>query len=132
MIEDDPEVRHSMRTLLESWGCHVVEGSDAAELLGALRALGGPPQAVIADLRLRGVHDGIAEVAVLKAAFGAALPALIVSGDSAPERVRLMQDSGLPWLSKPVPAARLRSWLLAVVQAPPGESVPPTTRETTR
>ena len=132
MIEDDPEVRHSMRALLESWDCQVVEGCDAAELLGALRTHGTAPQAVIADLRLRGAHDGIGEVALLKASFGAALPALIVSGDSAPERVRLMQDSGLPWLSKPVPAARLRSWLLAVVQAPPGESAPPTTRETTR
>jgi signal transduction histidine kinase/CheY-like chemotaxis protein len=132
MIEDDPEVRHSMRTLLESWGCHVVEGGNAAELLGPLRARGVAPQAVIADLRLRGVHDGIAEVTVLKAAIGAALPALIVSGDSAPERVRLMQDSGLPWLSKPVPAARLRSWLLAVAQVQPGEVPQLTTRETTR
>jgi CheY-like chemotaxis protein len=39
------------------------------------------------------------------------LPALLVSGDSAPDRVRLMQHSGLPWLAKPVSPARLRSWL---------------------
>ena len=53
----------------------------------------------------------MAEVARLREAFGPALPALLVSGDSAPDRVRLMQDSGLPWLAKPVSPARLRSWL---------------------
>ncbi|MES2958758.1 MAG: hybrid sensor histidine kinase/response regulator [Pseudomonadota bacterium] len=115
IIEDDPEVRDSMRTLLESWGCRVVDGSDGSEVLAQWSAQGDSVQALIADLRLRGARDGIGEVKLLRACFGPALPALIVSGDSAPERVRLMQDSGLSWLSKPVPAASLRSWLLAVV-----------------
>jgi CheY-like chemotaxis protein len=70
------------------------------------------PRAVVADLQLLGGRDGVAEVARLRQAFGADLPALLVSGDSAPDRVRLMQDSGLPWLAKPVSPARLRSWLL--------------------
>ena len=132
MIEDDPEVRDSMRTLLESWGCEVTDGSDAAELLQRLQAKAGAPRAVIADLRLRGARDGLGEVAWLRQRIGPELQALLVSGDSAPERVRLMQDSGLPWLSKPVPAARLRSWLLAVAQAAPGEPPVATTRESAR
>lgn len=120
MIEDDPEVRDSMRTLLQSWGCLVFDASDASEVMVRLHAAGRRPDAAVADLRLRGTRDGIGEVALLRQHFGAALAALIVSGDSAPERVRLMQDSGLPWLSKPVPAARLRSWLLSVAQPMPG------------
>jgi signal transduction histidine kinase/CheY-like chemotaxis protein len=120
MIEDDPEVRDSMRTLLESWGCQVIEGSDADEVLTELNAGDGTVQAVIADLRLRGDRDGIGEVALLRQHLAYAVPALIVSGDSAPERVRLMQDSGLPWLSKPVPAARLRSWLVSMAQTATG------------
>ena len=136
VIEDDPEVRESMRTLLDSWGCRAIDGSDAGEVLLRLHADDGeealPPQAVIADLRLRGERDGLGEVAHLRARFDATLPALIVSGDSAPERVRLLQSSGLPWLSKPVPAARLRSWLLSVAHAVPGQAVVPTTRESAR
>ncbi len=119
MIEDDPEVRDSMRLLLESWGCRVFDASDASEVVARLHAAQCRPDAAVADLRLRGTRDGIAEVALLRRRFGPALAALIVSGDSAPERVRLMQDSGLPWLSKPVPAARLRSWLLSVAHALP-------------
>ena len=132
MIEDDPEVRDSMRALLQSWDCRVFEGGDAAELLARLQAEHAVPRAMIADLRLRGERDGIAEIAALREHMGSTVPALLVSGDSAPERVRLMQDSGLPWLSKPVPAARLRSWLLSVVQTAPGEAPAPTTRESAR
>jgi signal transduction histidine kinase len=111
VIDDDAEVRDAMRSLLHSWHCEVLDGCDADDVLRAVHAGHAPPRAVVADLRLLGGRDGVAEVARLRAAFGAALPALLVSGDSAPDRVRMMQDSGLPWLAKPVSPARLRSWL---------------------
>jgi signal transduction histidine kinase/CheY-like chemotaxis protein len=111
VVEDDIEVRAAMRALLVGWGCEVFDGVDAADVLRLANAAGRTPAAVVADLRLRADQDGLAEVARLRACCGDDLPALIVSGDSAPERVRLMQNSGLPWLAKPVPAARLRSWL---------------------
>ncbi|MDH4287875.1 MAG: hybrid sensor histidine kinase/response regulator [Aquincola sp.] len=116
VIEDDIEVREAMRLLLRDWGCEVIEGSDADEVLRRASIAARAPAAVVADLRLRGQRDGITEVAALRQAFGAALPALLVSGDSAPDRVRLMAASGLPWLSKPVPAARLRAWLTQVTR----------------
>jgi signal transduction histidine kinase/CheY-like chemotaxis protein len=118
VIEDDVEVRDAMRILLVGWDAQVVDGSDADELLAELgeRAL----DALVADLRLVNPRDGVGEVARVRERLQRpGLPALIVSGDSAPERVRLMQASGLPWLAKPVAAARLRSWLLAVVPRPP-------------
>lgn len=123
VIDDDAEVRDAMRSLLQSWHCDVLDGTDADEVIRAARARHEVPRAVVADLRLLGGRDGVTEVARLRQAFGADLPALLVSGDSAPDRVRVMQDSGLPWLAKPVSPARLRSWLsraghLAGVQEP--------------
>jgi signal transduction histidine kinase len=111
VIDDEAEVRDAMGTLLRSWGCVVLAGDDADAVLRGAREANAAPQAVIADLQLAGRREGIAEVARLREVFGAALPALLVSGDTAPERVRLMQSSGLPWLAKPVASARLRSWL---------------------
>ena len=116
VIEDDVEVREAMQTLLHGWGCEVVQGDDADAVLRSATAASRVPQAVVADLRLRDGRDGVAEVARLRAALGAGLPALLVSGDSAPERVRLMAVSGLPWLSKPVAAGRLRAWLSQVTR----------------
>jgi CheY-like chemotaxis protein len=117
VIEDDPEVRDSMQQLLAGWGCRVAAGADAAEVAHRAQVQGLTLDAVIADLRLRKGRDGLGEIAALRRRCAAALPALLVSGDSAPERVALMQHSGLPWLAKPVPAARLRSWLVAAVRA---------------
>jgi CheY-like chemotaxis protein len=102
----------------------VLDGADAEEVMAAVRAGQAPPHAVVADLRLRGGRDGVAEVGRLRAALGAELPALLVSGDSAPERVRVMQDSGLPWLAKPVSPARLRSWLSRTGPLPAVQALP--------
>jgi len=112
VVEDDPEVRDGMKTLLLHWGCSVSEGADADEVLAQhRRQCAAPLQAIVADYQLRDRRTGVAEIARLRHAVGAVLPALIVTADSAPERLAQIQTTGLPWLTKPLPAARLRSWL---------------------
>jgi signal transduction histidine kinase/CheY-like chemotaxis protein len=112
VVEDDPEVRDSMRTLLEHWGCRVVAGAGVDEVLQCTGTAGaGPLHAIVADYRLRQGRNGVDAIHELRAACGRALPALIVSGDSGPERLALMQASGFDCLSKPVAPARLHSWL---------------------
>ena len=118
VIEDDPEVRDGMQRLLGGWGCRVAAGADAAEVARHADEHRMHLHVVVADLRLRDGSDGLAEIAALRRHCGRDLPALVVSGDSAPERVALMQRSGLPWLSKPVPAPRLHSWLIAAMVQP--------------
>jgi signal transduction histidine kinase/CheY-like chemotaxis protein len=110
VIEDDGEVRAAMRALLAQWGHRVVDGADSRDVLAACSG-GIRPGAVIADYRLRGPRTGDAEAAALCHALQADLPTLIVTGDTAPERLRALASSGLPWLSKPVAPVRLRSWL---------------------
>jgi hypothetical protein len=41
---------------------------------------------------------------------------MMVSGDTAPERLREAQASGLPFLHKPVPAEKLRQTMLALLR----------------
>jgi hypothetical protein len=43
------------------------------------------------------------------------VPALLISGDTAPERLREAEASGLPLLHKPVPVDTLRAQLLALL-----------------
>lgn len=112
VVEDDADVRAALRSLLVQWGCRVADGTSADE---AWAALGGEaPDAVLADLRLPGGRDGIGEVARLRALAGVALPALIITGDTAPAHLRALKASGLPWLAKPVPIAQLTHWLESV------------------
>ena len=110
MIEDNVDVRAAMRSLLQRWGCHVVEGADGAEVLRQVRD-DAPPAAIVADYRLGDGRTGPTEVRQLLAHWGTALPVLIVSGESSPVHLRAIEAAGHAWLAKPVAAGPLRSWL---------------------
>ena len=114
VVDDDADVRDSLVALLERWGHQVLAGPDDPALLQAWQQAGRPAvHAVLADLRLRGSLTGVAVVQRLRATLGSRLPALVITGDIAPDRLTLLRDSGLPWLPKPVMPMRLRSWLQA-------------------
>ena len=115
VIEDDPEVQASMLGLLRAWGCRVSLGQDADEVMQVWNRQGPPPDAVLADLRLPGPRDGTQEVNRLREALGATLPALVITGDVAPDTLALLVAQQLPWLAKPAPLERLLDWLLGVV-----------------
>jgi CheY-like chemotaxis protein len=102
-----------MRLLLQRWGHRVVDGIDHHGVL-AQCVDGCVPVAVIADDQLPGARNGAAEAAALGDALERALPTLIVTGDSSPQRLRALSDAGLAWLSKPVAPVRLRSWLAGI------------------
>jgi signal transduction histidine kinase/CheY-like chemotaxis protein len=125
VIDDDSAVRDGLAALLQRWGHAVLQGADDAALLKAWHAAGRPPvHALITDLRLSRHRTGLQAVAALRQAWGAALPALVITGDIAPERLQALRDSGLPWLAKPVMPMRLRGWI-AGLQTPPAD--PPRT-----
>jgi len=111
VIDDEADVRDGMRTLLEGWGCIVVTDEDAAGAVGQLRARRLTPDVVIADYRLREGATGVEAIARLQDDYGSTLPGLIVTGDTAPERLSEARASGYTLLHKPVPPAKLRALL---------------------
>jgi len=113
VIDDEPAVRAAMQTLLDTWGCRVTACASLADAERALAGDGGA-DVILADLRLRNEENGIETVRRLRARLGE-VPALLISGDTAPERLREAEASGLPLLHKPVPAESLRSQLLALL-----------------
>jgi signal transduction histidine kinase len=117
VIEDDLEVRESLAALLQRWGHEVFAAASADEWLRQHAAAPRAIDAVIADYRLRGEQRGDAQVRQLFAALGAATPTLIVTGDTAPERIQALSECGFAWLSKPVKPTRLRSWLGSLTRA---------------
>jgi len=100
LIEDDKSVLEGMQILLRDWGCVCDAAQDLDEALVLARA--NRPDAVVSDYRLRGMRTGAEAIAALRAEFGAQLPALLVTGDTAPERLREAAASGVPLLHKPV------------------------------
>jgi two-component system, sensor histidine kinase len=114
VIDDEPGVRVGMRALLESWDCRVAacSGFDEAQRLLDEHAL--EVDLIVADFRLQQHENGIETVRRLRESLGN-VPALMVSGDTAPERLREAQASGLPFLHKPVSAEKLKETMLAAL-----------------
>ncbi len=99
VIDDEEPVRIAMHALLSAHGCQVLLAGSTRE--GLLKSMGQQPDLLLTDFRLRGGEDGISAVRSLRSAFPG-LPALIVSGDTAPERLREAHEAGLTLLHKPV------------------------------
>jgi signal transduction histidine kinase len=115
VIDDEPDVRSGMRTLLEHLGCRVAVCGGHAEAAKLLDDGTLEPDLIVADFRLRGHENGIDTVRRLRVRLGE-VPALLVSGDTAPERLREAQWSGLPLLHKPVSAEKLTEAMLAALR----------------
>jgi signal transduction histidine kinase/ActR/RegA family two-component response regulator len=108
VIEDEAAIRDGLCALLEGWGCEVASAGSCAEALALADAM---PDAVISDMGLPGGQNGIAAIAALRARHGAALPALLVTGDTSQTALRAAMAAGLVMLHKPIKPARLRAAL---------------------
>lgn len=104
VVDDEETVRSSTAAALRLYGLQV-EVADGLTQAREIAALPGQAlDALITDFRLRNEEDGIALAAELRAMLGWKLPVLLVTGDTAPARVRQAQQSGLRVLYKPVKA----------------------------
>jgi signal transduction histidine kinase/CheY-like chemotaxis protein len=116
VIDDEPGVRTGMRTLLGELGCRVSVCSGYADAERLIDQNGlEDVEIIVSDFRLRRHESGIDTVRRLRERLGA-VPALLVSGDTAPERLREAQSSGLPLLHKPVSADRLLGAMRAALR----------------
>jgi signal transduction histidine kinase/ActR/RegA family two-component response regulator len=111
VVDDDVLVREAMASLLAQWGCRVTMAATGAEAAAALDGEGGVPDAVLCDYRLPGGETGVDVIARLRAAAGRPVPAALITGDTAPERLREAKLAGHALLHKPVRPAKLRALL---------------------
>jgi signal transduction histidine kinase/integral membrane sensor domain MASE1 len=109
VIDDAPIVLEGTGGLLGKWGYTVVTaGSDEAALI-QLTEREQRPDLIISDYHLANGKTGIEAIERINAAFGAPIPAILISGDTAPERLHDAKDKGYILLHKPVDPMRLRA-----------------------
>lgn len=113
-IEDDEIVREGMLHLLLDWGCEC----DAAESIEEALALAqlNVPDVIVSDYRLREQRTGVEAIAAVRNQIGCDIPALLITGDTAPTRLREAQASGIPLLHKPVSPGLLYRKLVELQQ----------------
>jgi signal transduction histidine kinase len=118
-IDDDPIVLEGMRQLFDHWGCTLVAAASTQELLDHLAKDSTVPDLVISDYRLRDGETGAQAIAKVTAFCGRPLPGVLVTGDTAPERLREAAQSGYAVLHKPVRPGKLRALLLHLLDVRP-------------
>jgi signal transduction histidine kinase/ActR/RegA family two-component response regulator len=111
VVDDEAAVQAAMSSLLSRWGYQVIAAGSAAELLRKTGTSSVKPRLIICDYRLRGRENGAAAVRRLRSEYNDNIPALLITGDTAPARLKDAQASGLPLLHKPVTGARLQAAL---------------------
>jgi signal transduction histidine kinase/CheY-like chemotaxis protein len=119
VIDDDPLVLQAMQGILRSWGCRVTTAQSHAAALAQLEQVKQRPDLIICDYRLAEGRSGIREIENLRGALGNAVPAFLISGDTAPERLREAAASNFHLLHKPVPAMMLRAMVARLLKNRP-------------
>jgi len=117
VVDDEAGVRAAMQSLLTSWGYEAVVAGSLAEMLELVAGQAAPPQLLICDYRLRDGDDGLTVIAGLRARFQCDLPAMLVTGDTAPDRISSARASGFVLLYKPLPSGKLRAAIANLIRA---------------
>jgi PAS domain S-box-containing protein len=111
LIDDEPIVLKGLSLILQSWGYRVLAAATEAEAMEQLAAMEAVPSLILANDRLPDGHTGVEAVARIRGHYAAPIPAVIITGDTAPERLSEAEAGGLPVLHKPVQPSALRQIL---------------------
>lgn len=111
VIDDERDALDAISLLLETLGYRVYAGRSAAEacLAHAEASPDGtaPIDLVITDYRLEAGTTGIEAIEEVRTHAGRRLPAIILTGDTSPARLRQVTESGHLLLHKPVDAEQM-------------------------
>lgn len=117
LIDDDQDVLDGMQKLLSAWGCETLAATSSEEALEALSHHDKPPAIVFADYRLRNNKTGVEAIHAVFEKLNRSIPAVIITGDTSPDRLQQANSSGFKLLHKPVTPIELRATLQQEIKA---------------
>jgi signal transduction histidine kinase/ActR/RegA family two-component response regulator len=114
VIDDEFSIRDGMSCMLERYGCHVLQAADRKEAEAVVRQQ--KPDAMVVDYRLARDDNGIELIAHLHQYIDADIPALLLTGDTSPDVLQTIEQSGIPILHKPVASNTLLQLLAKLLE----------------
>jgi len=116
LVDDESAILRGMAELFDNWNIDLVTAHSADEAEQWLDSLGRVPDVIVSDYRLPDDTDGIEVITRLRQKFGHDIPAILISGDTAPDTILRISQAGLPLLHKPLRPAKLRALLTHLIQ----------------
>ena len=111
LVEDDPDIRDVTADLLEQWGCQVVAGEHAEDVMRKLDVAELRPDLLVCDFRLPYGMTAIHVIKRMRELWGKDLPAVVLTGDTASETRQAIKERGAILLHKPIAPIRLRAMM---------------------
>lgn len=109
IIDDNEGVREGLASQLSAWGMLIMQAEGNNDALLKLQA-NTDIDLVISDYRLEHKQTGIEVIQNIRNQLqNDQLPAIVLSGDTAPERLDEVNQHGFTLLHKPIKAAQLRA-----------------------
>ncbi len=107
VIDDEVNVLEAVEIVLKQWGCYAITAESLAQALDKLREQESAPDVILSDYRLRDGENGIAAIRGIHREWGTT-PAALITGDTAPDRLKEATESGYELLHKPLNPAALK------------------------
>jgi len=118
LIENDLTILEGMVELLANWGVAVIPTLSLDEALDSLAGIGVPPALVMADYHLDN-ETGIQAIEGIRAQWGAAIPAVIITADRSDEVQAAARARHIEQMHKPVKLAELQEYFVRIAKRTP-------------
>lgn len=102
VVDDEVDIRTGMEVFLGKSGCTVLATDSAESAREVLFKTNLVPDIIIADYRLRENKTGSEAIEVIREELNHDVPAFLITGDTSPNRVRDVIETGMRILHKPV------------------------------
>jgi CheY-like chemotaxis protein/anti-sigma regulatory factor (Ser/Thr protein kinase) len=116
LVDDESAILRGMAELFDNWNIDLVTAHSADEAEQWLSSIGRIPDVIVSDYRLPDDTDGLEVITRLRQQFGRDIPAIVVTGDTAPDTILRISQAGFPLLHKPLRPAKLRALLTHLIQ----------------
>lgn len=111
VVDDEYGVCLAVEGLLETWGCIVMTATSGDAALRQLAEINEVPDIILSDYRLRDGETGGDAIHRIREYLRSEVPAIILTGDIAPEQLTDIKRLGYPMLHKPCEPELLRKLL---------------------
>jgi len=123
VIDDNAAIRDSLSTLLGTWQCQVVVADSAKAAIDALNSNPANstrlPDIIISDYQLANRQSGIEAIREIQSwiksqrnqSDSANTEAVLMTGDTDPDRLNELAKSGITVMHKPVKPGHLRTFI---------------------
>ncbi|HWR75653.1 MAG TPA: ATP-binding protein [Thiobacillus sp.] len=116
LVDDESAILRGMAELFDNWNIDLVTAHSAEEAMQWLDSIARVPDVIVSDYRLPDDTDGIEVITRLRQKLGRDIPAILVTGDTAPDTILRISRAGFPLLHKPLRPAKLRALLTHLIQ----------------